>query len=273
MAYNYQVETPEVVQLDFEPAGLGSRSLAAIVDYLAIAGMGILVFLLCVVIYSLGAHILAIILGISGAFIIFWGYFVIYETLWSGQTPGKRAMRIRVLKTTGYPIGFVDVVIRNLIRIIDFLPSLYAIGIVTMFISPQGRRLGDYAAGTLVVKERLPIRLGDLMPNGSRVPIATRQPAIGDVDPDELAWDLRRITSQQAVVAREFLDRSTDLDPSVRARIGGQIAEKVAATIGARDPLDTVHFLSRVLYLLEAGERPEPEANTREDVNPGQSGG
>src|SRR5690606_14075457 len=97
-------------------------------------------------------------------FLIFWGYYVLFEYLWNGQTPGKRLVKIRVARTDGNPAGFVEVVIRNLVRVVDFLPTGYGLGLLVMFFSPQARRLGDFAAGTLVVKERSDVDLRALSP-------------------------------------------------------------------------------------------------------------
>ena len=83
-----------------------------------------------------------------------WGYFVFFEVIWHGQTPGKRWVGLRVIKEGGYPLGFVDSVIRNVVRLADFLPAYYMLGAIVMFIDPRSRRLGDLAAGTLVVRER-----------------------------------------------------------------------------------------------------------------------
>jgi uncharacterized RDD family membrane protein YckC len=248
VAFDYRLETPEVVGVDYAPAGIGSRFLATFIDYLAMAGIGILLGAVCLLIGAGGLDQVAVVLGLTGAFILFWGYFIIYESLWSGQTPGKRAVRIRVLKTTGYPIGFSEAVVRNLVRIVDFLPFFYGVGVVTMFISPQARRLGDYAAGTIVVKERPQIGLAEL--RGEYAPMRS-SPELGEIDPDELSWDLRAVSERQVAVSREFLERAGSLQPSVRTRIGGEIASHVAQTIGAREPLDAVQFLSRVLKLRE----------------------
>ncbi len=249
MAFDYRLETPEVVELDYAPAGIGSRFLATAIDYLAMTGMGFILLVVCLLIGGGGFDQVATVLGLTGAFVLFWGYFIMYESLWSGQTPGKRAVRIRVLKTSGYPIGFSDAVVRNLVRIVDFLPFFYGVGVVTMFISPQARRLGDYAAGTIVVKEKSPIGIAEL--KLEYAPPVPSSPELGEIDPDELNWDLRAVSEQQVAVSREFLERAGSLQPSVRARIGGEIASRVAQTIGAREPLDAVQFLSRMLNLRE----------------------
>jgi uncharacterized RDD family membrane protein YckC len=89
-------------------------------------------------------------------FLLFWGYFLIFEWVWNGQTPGKRLMRIRVVKDGGYPISFLDSVVRNLLRIVDcYLPPFFfAVGIISIFAHPRHKRIGDLAARTVVVIER-----------------------------------------------------------------------------------------------------------------------
>src|SRR5262249_14330778 len=88
--------------------------------------------------------------------LLFWGYFLIFEWLWNGQTPGKRAMGIRVVKDGGYPISFFDSVVRNLLRVVDcyFPPFFFAVGIISIFVHPRHKRIGDLAARTVVVIER-----------------------------------------------------------------------------------------------------------------------
>jgi uncharacterized RDD family membrane protein YckC len=247
VAYDYRLETPEVVELDYAPAGIGSRFLAAFIDYLAILGFAIVLGGVCALIGSNGLTTLATVLFLTGAFLLLWGYFIIYETVWSGQTPGKRGVRTRVLKTSGYPIGFGEAVVRNLIRIVDFLPFMYGIGAITMFISPRARRLGDYAAGTIVVKEAAPVVLEEV--KIGYAPAGFSSPRLGETDPDELGWDLRALSDREAAVSREFLQRAGSLQSAVRQRLGGEIAHRVAHTIGAREPLDPVQFLARVLEL------------------------
>ncbi|MCK4659201.1 MAG: RDD family protein, partial [Phycisphaerae bacterium] len=86
-------------------------------------------------------------------FVLLFGYYVFFEMLLHGQTPGKRALKIRVIRDDGTPMGGMDVVVRNLIRAVDFLPVFYGLGGLVMFFSSMHKRLGDIAAGTIVVKE------------------------------------------------------------------------------------------------------------------------
>jgi hypothetical protein len=94
-------------------------------------------------------------------FFIFWGYYLFFEMAWNGQSPGKRRLGLRVIRTDGSPITFTESLIRNLIRLFDFLPAYYGVGVVAMFINSQTRRLGDLVAGTLVVHDR-PVTLDSL---------------------------------------------------------------------------------------------------------------
>lgn len=255
MAEEYEVKTPEAVSIAYDVAGIGTRFIAAAIDTLVWIGLSVLIVLGCVglaLTSSIGKTI-AIILGTTLLFLLFWGYFLIFETLWSGQTPGKRWVQIRVLKTSGYPIGLVDAVIRNLVRIVDWLPSLYSVGVLVMFLSPQSRRLGDYAAGTIVVKERKPAANEVLegVTKGIQAAAVSQPPALGENDPDEREWALESLTPQDIRVAREYLDRASSLSPQVRQRLGNEIATHLADRIGARHALDPVRFLERVLYLRE----------------------
>lgn len=103
---------------------------------------------------------LAIIVALT--FGVVWGYYVFFELVWHGQSPGKRWIGLRVIKEGGYPIGFADSAIRNLLRIIDFLPFDCTVGVVVMLLDRRSRRLGDLAAGTLVVKERRDLKVETL---------------------------------------------------------------------------------------------------------------
>src|SRR5215510_11634669 len=96
------------------------------------------------------------------SFVLFWGYYIFFEMLWNGQTPGKRWVGLRVIRTDGTPITLSESFIRNLTRLVDFLPAAYGIGIISMFLDKQSRRLGDLAAGTLVVHDRAPISIQSL---------------------------------------------------------------------------------------------------------------
>ena len=89
-------------------------------------------------------------------FLFNWGYFTLFEAFWNGRTPGKRVAKIRVIQRSGRAIGLLESMARNLVRYVDQIPFFYAVGVIAMFVTKQHQRLGDLAAGTLVVRDREP---------------------------------------------------------------------------------------------------------------------
>lgn len=159
---NHAVITPEFVEFDFVLAGLLSRMLAWLIDSLVIVGI---VTVAAMVIMFAGAALpgFASALFIVAWFLVDWGYYILLETAWSGQTLGKKALGLRVIQESGVRISFVHAALRNLARPFDRLPALffgmagpgfYAIGGACAFLSQSHQRLGDMLAGTVVVRER-----------------------------------------------------------------------------------------------------------------------
>lgn len=153
------IETPEHVALEFTLAGAGSRFIALAVD----TAIQVLVFVVLALMMTAGS-ILRVVDGSAWgtwlqaaivliAFGVYYGYFAAFEILWSGQTPGKRVAGLRVMTADGRPIGAFDGIVRNLLRIVDQMPGIYAVGIVSVFLTAKHQRLGDLAAGTVVVHE------------------------------------------------------------------------------------------------------------------------
>jgi uncharacterized RDD family membrane protein YckC len=159
---NHAVITPEYVEFDFVLAGLLSRMLAWLIDSLVIAGL----LMIGAIITSFAAAItpgFASALFMVAWFLLDWGYFIFFETIWSGQTLGKRALGLRVIQESGVRIGFLHAALRNLARPFDRLPAMlfglagpgfYAVGGLCAFLSESHQRLGDMLAGTVVVRER-----------------------------------------------------------------------------------------------------------------------
>lgn len=140
------VETPEGLALDLRCAGVVPRALAWALD-VAIRGMVAMTLLTGIgLLGPSGAGI-----GLIVIFAIYWGYMVVFEVLWDGQTPGKRALGLRVANDNGTPVTWLPSIVRNLMRTVDMMPVLYGFGVATSFIDPYGRRLGDLVAGTVVV--------------------------------------------------------------------------------------------------------------------------
>lgn len=172
------VSTPERVAFQYEVAGIGSRFLAQVVDVIIISAilLAIIIFAAAVggIFHAGGLGLLILVLL---TFVLLAGYFLISEAAWNGQTLGKRAVRLRVVGDLGQPLTVGQSAIRNLVRVIDFLPALYAAGIITMFLNRRAKRLGDFAAGTLVVRDRERINLYDLGSIASKAQVAAPPPA------------------------------------------------------------------------------------------------
>ncbi|HNQ88862.1 MAG TPA: RDD family protein [Verrucomicrobiota bacterium] len=163
------IATPDHGTLEFEIAGLGSRFAAHLVDLLLIGllmGALVLIAVLCGLGHALSMDDFfrddigwerswGIALLILALFLVLWGYYVFFETLMRGSTPGKRHFGVRVIREDGLPIGFREAALRNLVRAADgFPPPTYVLGGIVLFLDRHGRRLGDMVAGTLVVRER-----------------------------------------------------------------------------------------------------------------------
>jgi len=162
----YKLETPESVAVTYPVAGIGSRFLAALIDTLIqLTIVAALAIIMLVIINISGlntsgaAAYVALAIGVLGVTAVLLGYYIFFELIWNGQSPGKRAMRLRVIQISGYPVTPFAVLIRNVLRLVDFLPAYYGVGVITMIVNKNARRLGDLAAGTIVVKEG---REGDL---------------------------------------------------------------------------------------------------------------
>ncbi len=158
------IETPENVGLQRRLAGIGSRLLAGLLDSLVIAFMYLVLFMVLFAagLVSFGIHprlagttgmiVFAVLILI--AFLIYWGYFVLFEMWLNGQTPGKRCLKIRVVQQEGAAVTFDAIVVRNLLRVVDMLGG-YAVAGISMFVTQKIQRLGDLAAGTVVVSEEV----------------------------------------------------------------------------------------------------------------------
>ncbi len=227
------VETPEQIELSLPLAGVGSRSIAYLLDIgcqIVPLGLALLAAFLLVPLPR-GAKLfgkdaeglpelgtLALALVSLAFFVVNFGYFALFEIFWNGQSPGKRWVGLRVLKDGGFPIDGRAALLRNLLRAVDFLPAFYVAGIAVVFTSGRGKRLGDYAAGTLVVREGRE-RIAPATPSASPLPAA------------ELA------------LVRGFLARRRGLDDEARRRLAGRIAARVAERLGRTPPDDAEGWL------------------------------
>jgi uncharacterized RDD family membrane protein YckC len=210
------VATPERVAFEYRAAGPGSRFVAQVIDLV------LLVIVLAIVIAAAaafgdltGQNGLALLLGLLVGFVIVVGYFWTLEALWSGKTLGKYVMGLRVVGDLGEPITFTAASIRNLVRIVDFLPFFYGLGLVVLFVNGRGKRLGDLAAGTIVVRDREAVSLHDLT-------AAASAPRADHPEPEEPV--LRRLEPNLRAFIRAYSGRRHQLTLIQRQLLADQVA-------------------------------------------------
>lgn len=232
------IETPEHVELHFALASLGNRFLACLIDHALQFGTMAVVFIVSIALNSqlrelsrrtvdsaAEANLWVVAAVILSIFVINFGYFTCFETFWSGQTPGKRWLRLRVIKEDGRPVTFFAVFLRNLIRNWDFLPSLYAIGIGSIFLSGRAKRVGDFVAGTVVIKER-----PEEAPSFAELFERDAQEGVIDrarrrvAPPVSFVGDVRAITPAEMEIVEVFLRRRFALPDHPRQWMAWRIA-------------------------------------------------
>ncbi len=226
------IVTPEAVPLDVDVAGLGSRMIALIVDLLIQVALLVLVSLAFSAADGHGTGIVIAYLIVG--FTIVWGYFPLFEGLWNGRTPGKRAESLRVVRADGRPVTFAAVLVRNLVRFVDAIPGTYAVGAVAVLLTRRSQRLGDLAAGTIVIRERKSPPPAPL----DLAPLSTSAEAGRGVDPAKLG-------EPDYALIRSFLQRRSALDQAARAHLASQVAGAIRARVGlpVRPDVEDERFL------------------------------
>ena len=239
------IDTPELVDIQMPLAGIGSRFIALLVDTLIwFAGILVLVLFLAIFLPGIATFsessaewAFAVVLFII--FLLNWGYFTLFEAFWNGRTPGKRVARIRVIQRSGRAIGLLESMTRNLVRYIDMQPfALYAVGVIAIFATRQHQRLGDLAAGTLVVRDR--VQEAPLWgESGARTFTAqifapgapTPEPHTANSLP---ASGIARLSPTDLEVLEGFFARRLDMSLPTRYAL----AERIAAAIRAKSGLE-----------------------------------
>jgi uncharacterized RDD family membrane protein YckC len=232
------VRTGEAVTIEYQLAGLGSRFLAVVIDaawQLAILGALFVAaaFALPVLVRVMPSKYLAS-LGIALVtcivFLVTIGWFIIFETWWSGRTPGKRALGIRVVRDGGFPLDWGAAVIRNLVRLVEIVAGCYGLSAASALLSPENKRLGDLAAGTIVVRERsvTPPDLDAYLGGPARTDTGLRE--------------------DDRILVERFLARRMQLDPAARADLARRLAARIRPTLrasyGALDDEALLEFLA-----------------------------
>jgi uncharacterized RDD family membrane protein YckC len=226
------IETPEQTSLEFPLAGVGSRCMALLLDML----IQIIVSLLLLLLFGL-FHLMspggASGLGLGGLwvqailyfalFLLYYGYFAFFESVWNGQTPGKRVAHLRVIQESGRPLQVWQAFARNLMRIIDSIPGVYAVGMTSMLFSKQNRRLGDFVAGTVVIHERPLTKIA--VGWASATPSEISGPTLG----------ASRLSVEEVRLIEAFLERRNSLAEEVRFRMARQIASRAGNALGMGD--------------------------------------
>jgi uncharacterized RDD family membrane protein YckC len=210
------IDTPEQIALEFPLAGAGSRFLALTFDTFILIGaflvLGALalgaLWLRAAGFASLSTWIAAALLFIG--FVLYYGYFAVFEALWGGQTPGKRAVGLRVITISGQPITTYEALLRNLLRIVDQMPGIYAVGVLCVFVTARNQRLGDLVAGTVVVQEQ-----------------ATRHATAVRTDAPATRLGAARLTTEELEVIETFLNRRDSLPEHIRMRTAGTLAARI----------------------------------------------
>ena len=214
-----RIATPEGVEIELALAGIGSRLAARLIDHLlqAAGAVGALLLILPVAEGEGFAEALVAVLGIVLTFLVFWAYDVLFEAFNSGRTPGKRALGLRVVGDRGEPVSFSMAAIRNVLRVIDEYLTVWIAALVSMVRSQRTQRLGDIAAGTLVVKDRADAQAADA------------GLSLGSLDQLEAAasWDTTQVGDADLAAARRFLERRYQLDPQARVRLAHQLAGRL----------------------------------------------
>jgi uncharacterized RDD family membrane protein YckC len=219
-----EVRTGEAVEIRYELAGLGSRFLAVVVDGIAqsVLAIGVLIAFG----YSgaaleralpraanVSAWLVAALVLIM--FVIGIGWFIVFEIWWSGRTPGKRALGLRVVRDGGFPLDAGAAVVRNLVRLVELGLGFYTLSAISALISKENKRLGDFAAGTIVVRDRAP--------------------AVPDLDA-YLARPTRSetgLSEADRLLVERFLARRKTLDPSASVQLAARIADRIRPTLVA----------------------------------------
>jgi uncharacterized RDD family membrane protein YckC len=232
------ISTPEGVQLALPLAGIGSRFMALLIDYL-IGGVAIVIAILAAL--ALGGELAGTIVSVTAILAINVLYFTLFEVFGGGRTLGKRVTGLRVVTDGGGQVGLRASLIRNIIRVLEVGVLAYAPAIVSVLATRNNQRLGDLAAGTLVVRDT---KLQSVVTAPQTPPVSSERYA---------SWDVTGIGEEEAGAVRSFLERRSQLRPGARRALAQQLAGRLRPLVaGAQHGLGDEAFLE---YLVAAKAR------------------
>jgi len=215
-----RIATPEGVSLELSLAGLGSRFVALLADTL-LQGAALGLLIVALVVADTGGFAFEAIVALA-VFALLFVYPVAFELAAGGRTPGKRWSSLRVVCDDGSPLTFRSSALRNVLRLVDILPGLYLVGAIAIFATRANQRLGDLAAGTLVVRE----------PRASAVVAQAAEP-VEPAEPGELpAWDVSGLRDAELAALRRFLERRHALDAVPRNLLARDLATRLRPSVG-----------------------------------------
>jgi len=236
-----RVVTPEAVPLELDVAGLGSRGIAIAIDMLIQSAI-----MLAVIFFLAATHpsdaVTLVILSVSAP-VVFWGYFFFFEGIWHGRTPGKRTQHLRATRADGQPMSGGQMTVRNLVRIVDFLPLYYAIGCVSIVLTQRSQRLGDLAGGTLVIREPKPF-----VPKALDIPPPPPVEVSGGV-----RVDVTGMTEAHYQLLRSYFERRSELSPAARAQLAQQIAATITPVVRTAQPMMDEQLLEEAARAYRGG--------------------
>jgi uncharacterized RDD family membrane protein YckC len=243
--------TPEAVALEFRTANIGSRILAYFLDALIVAAVLFVLLLATVLIGGVagsdlaGWALLVLVLVLVPSW--FFGYFIAFETLWRGRTPGKAALGLRVVTREGAPITFRHAAIRALLGLVDFAIGGGFFAVVFILFTRDNQRLGDMVAGTLVLRERSGL--------AAPVPVSFRPPP--GYEAYTATLDVTRLTTQEYQAVRSFLLRAPSLPPGPRDALARQLAGPLAGRLRPPPPpgISPGEFLAGVAAAYQQRQR------------------
>ena len=258
------IETPERVPLHFALASIGNRFLACAVDH----GLQLFVMLLVALVFlwtgywaQLGDRVsqmpkwmLATLIIL--VFVLWSGYFTLFEWLWNGQTPGKRMLKLRVIREDGRPVTLWEAAARNLLRTFDMMPfPFYSIGLVSVFLSSRDQRAGDFVAGTVVVREReAQAPTFDEVFAAPTSDVALRRA----FRPVAFTGDTSALSEREIEVVETFLRRRWDLTDAMRQWMAWRVATPILYKLKPdfdRDTFTYEGFLEELLHRYRAEHR------------------